>query len=421
MASPTRIKLGLLVLGVLVLAVAAGVLTTGQATPAPTSQRSTYNPGPAGLKALYKVLQSIEMGSPERLKSIRGLSARRGVLVVAGPLNRELTETQADLIWSWVRRGNGLLYMVGLEASERAPSALDQRAFAGKIPEALPAGYPRFTRKALSSAIVPAFQPAPMILTTLPLRPTSPYPLAGTQIYGSAYGPTVTWLPVGEGNVIICAKSTPAQNRYIDRIYNLDFMLCALEFLRPSDGEILFDELHHGFPEKPRVLGLITVRGILAAAFEVLACGLLYVMVQGRRQGPPVGPEPEPRRGTAEYLDAAGALYRRTCDPGEIVASYASAVAHQASQQRGLGRPIEPAHLAPLLAKWSALSSEEIQNLLQRARNAPETGVSREEATEMIRHLSELVKTVRPSGEARLREKMHAQEFPITEEETSHG
>lgn len=409
-ARSTTIKLAVLGMGILLLAVAAGILTAGQAAPAATSQRSTYNPGPAGIRAFYETLRRTEPQSPLRLKSISGISMHRGVLVIVGPLERELTEDQADLVWSWVRRGNGLLYVVGLEASSRVPSALDRRAIKGEVPEPLPSGYPRFTRKALSTAIVPAFQPAPMILTTMPLRSSLQTPLAGSHLYASAYGPTVTWMPVGEGNVIICAKSTPMQNRYIEEIYNLDFLLCALDFLRPEGGRILFDELHHGLAEKPQVLGLLTLKGILAAALEILACGLLYVLVQGRRQGPPAEPEPEPRRGTREYLNAAGALYRRNCEPGQIVAAYADSVAHEASRRRGLPRPLEPGRLAPLLARWSSLGSEEVQNLLQRARKAPETGISVEEATDLIRRLSELVKTIRPAGEARLREKMEAQD-----------
>jgi hypothetical protein len=409
-ARSTTIKLAVLGMGVLVLAVAAGILTAGQAAPAATSQRSTYNPGPAGIRAFYETLRDTESAPPQRLESIGSLSMHGGVLVIVGPLEQELTEDQAELIWSWVRRGNGLLYVMGLEASSRAPSALDRRAIKGDLPDPLPSGYPRFTRKALSTAIVPAFQPAPMILTTMPLQSSLQTPLAGSHLYASAYGPTVTWMPVGEGNVIICAKSTPIQNRYIEEIYNLDFLLCALRFLRPEGGRILFDELHHGQPEKPQVLELLTLKGILAAAVEILACGLLYVLVQGRRQGPPAQPEPAPRRGTREYLDAAGALYRRNCDPGQIVAAYADSVAHETSRRRGLPRPLEPRRLAPLLARWSSLGSEEVQNLLQRARSAPQRGISVEEATNLIRRLNELVQTVRPAGEARLRETMETQE-----------
>lgn len=394
-----KLKLVVLGAGLLLLAVLAGALTAEQTAGPATSTTSSRNSGPRGLRAFHEVLSKTRDETPVRLDSLGKLGVSRGVLVIAGPLERPLTEDEARYIWSWVRNGNGLLYIAGTEKPDRATSALDERVILGGVGRAQPAASPRFTRKALSTAIVPAFQPAPMILQTMPLRQMPQPPLAGIKLYTTSYGSAVSWIPLGEGNVLVVAKSTPAQNRYIDRLYNLDFLLCAVNFLRPDGGSVFFDEYHHRPPGKPELIGLLTIKGVFAAMVEIAFCALLYFWLQGRRMGPPAEPEGPSRRGMGDYLRAAGSLYHRECSPGEILAAYVESVSREVARRRGVTGQPDLDRLASVLAQGSQSPDAEVRSLLERARTAEERDVDMDEATELIRRLSRIVHTVRSTHE----------------------
>jgi len=211
--------------------------------------------------------------------------------------------------------------------------------------------------------------------------------------------------------VISCLSSTPIQNRGIGEGHNLDFLLCAIKVLRPAGGRIVFDEFHHGYVRPKSLLSLLSLEGTLIAALQLGLCGLLYVVLQGRRMGPPVEPRAAQQATAHRYLEAAGQLYRQHCTPAEVVTAYGTFVA------RALRRPgkTRPAAVAPEARTAASLrdDADEVAALLEAVARRGGSRVGPAEATALVSKLGELARNVRPeraSGTVRpfTQERFHA-------------
>jgi len=198
--------------------------------------------------------------------------------------------------------------------------------------------------------------------------------LRGTGLYVTDRPPAtvVSWMPQGWGNIVVCVSSAPVQNQYVGEAGNLEFLLCALRVLRPAGGRVIFDELHHGHVGGRGLLGLVSAEGVLAAVLQLAACGAVYVLVQGRRMGPPVRLPGAPAVSAAEHVRAAARLYREHCSPGEVAAAYAAFACRALARAREGGG-------------WSA--SGDVRALLRRAREGAGSGMHAGEAAELVREL----------------------------------
>lgn len=204
-------------------------------------------------------------------------------------------------------------------------------------------------------------------------------------------------MPLGRGNVIVCASSIPIQNRHIARDCNLEFLLCAVNLLRPAGGQVIFDEAHHGFTGRAELAGLLGLKGVFAAALEVLACGLIYVWLQGRRMGPPAELPSQARRPGATYLEAAGALYRSHCTPGEIAVAYGEHVAQELARAAALPAGAAPERIGAAYGNGSHEREREISSLLNGAAGAAQASVSPAEAADLVQQLDRLTRNLRAS------------------------
>ena len=400
------LKLALLAGGIVALAAVAGILTAQQGGGAVSASRSSYNTGPAGVQGFYELVSRTEQAPPLRLRSLSDLPTLRGVLIVAGPLERPLTQEEAGRVLTWVHGGNGLLYFVGRENLSRAPCALED-LLAGPQEASRAAGSPvglENVEPAALSGSFPAFRVAATIFVDVPPREGWPKHLKGTALYRGPAGTDVAWTARGWGQIITCSTSTPIQNRHVASGHNLDFLLCALNVLRPAGGRIIFDELHHGHARPTSLLSLLSLEGVLVAMLQLGTCGLLYLLLQGRRMGPPVEERPTRQATVERYLEAAGQLYRRHCAPGEVVASYGAFV------ERELGRS---SGARPPLAGWGSVEQDRVASLLRAAALAADSDMSPAQAAALIGKLDELTRSIRPeraSGTVRpfLRERFHA-------------
>jgi len=129
--------------------------------------------------------------------------------------------------------------------------------------------------------------------------------------------PIVAMKREGRGAVYVVASLFPFLGDGLGLTDNGRFALgLAVDAL--SDGrEVAFDEYHHGFHPTTDVLVLLqrTWPG-RALAFAVFAA-FLYLVLSGRRLGPPVPLEPRPARSSLEYIRGFAGLVRRS-GRGEI-------------------------------------------------------------------------------------------------------
>jgi len=362
--------------GILALALVVSALTAGREAGPGATAVSTYNAAMPGARAFYELLCRTEPAAPVRLTSLDRLGELRGVLVIAEPLERPLGERDARRILAWVHAGNGLLYFLDPGATGRSRSALVERLAAlpgGARARLAPGRFLRLQVAALRGEF-PAFEPAPRILVVAPAEPSGGVRLRGTGLYVTDRPPAtvVSWMPQGWGNIVVCVSSAPVQNQYVGEAGNLEFLLCALRVLRPAGGRVIFDELHHGHVGGRGLLALVSAEGVLAAVLQLAACGAVYVLVQGRRMGPPVRLPEAPAVSAAEHLRAAARLYREHCSPGEVAAAYAAFACRALARAREGGG-------------WSA--SGDVRALLRRAREGAGSGMHAGEAAELVREL----------------------------------
>jgi hypothetical protein len=82
-------------------------------------------------------------------------------------------------------------------------------------------------------------------------------------------------------------------------------------------GTVAFDEYHHGFHPSADVLVLMQSTWPGRALVFAVAAGFLYLVLSGRRLGPPVPLDPRPARSSLEYIRGFAGLVRRS-GRGEI-------------------------------------------------------------------------------------------------------
>jgi hypothetical protein len=221
-----------------------------------------------------------------------------------------------------------------------------------------------------------------------------PLDLDGVPLYYGPSGTVAAWSMWGKGHVIVCSTGGPIQNRLVESANNVVFLLCALRVLRPQGGVVIFDEVHQGFGGRMGLGSLFSVPGVLAASVQLAICGVLYVLVQGRRMGPPVELPAGPRRTAGHYLDAAGLLYRERCAPGEVAAAYGAFVSRTLARRLGLESGAGAGELAPLLAARCSMSPAEIEGTLSAAARAQVDGLSAAQAAALVRKLDKLMRSV---------------------------
>ena len=383
-----RLKLLLLAAGVVVLAILVGALAGRGGRGYSSPLRSTYNTDASGCKAFYELLSSTDEIPPVRLRRLDALADMRGVLIIVGPLAKELGAADARLIEKWVRSGNGLLYFAGIEQADRAPSRLERRFTSRPLPPRSALG--TYQEMSVLRGGWRAFAPAQRVYYQAPSGRESAPALAGVELYVSRRGPTAVWHPMGGGQVIVCATSGPIQNGFISSSQNLEFLLCALNVLRPGGGRIIFDEYHQGF-DRPVGLGeLLSAKGLWASVCELAVCGLLYVWLQGRRMSPPRRLEARRRRSAQDYLDAAGSLYRQCCAPGEVADAYRGFAQRALSRRLGLAG----GGAGPLISRIAQRSDWRPGRIESVIGGAGGSRLDAREATALVGELDELMNSV---------------------------
>jgi hypothetical protein len=391
-----RLKLFLLSLGVLLLAIVAAALSAHRSTGAVSPLTSSYSTDARGCRAVFEMLERTEAIKPVRLENMYDLQDMRGMLVVAGPLKEPLTEEEAALILQWVRAGNGLLYFVGAEQPHRTYCALERTFCSPGEPEPSPVASYMTYYTAVLRCVMPVFLPARMVIYKGPMERLVPLSLKGIPILHGPTGDLAAWHPWGQGNVIVCATAGPIQNHLVRHADNVEFLLCCIKALRPPGGAVIFDEFHQGFQREVHVSGLLSASGVLVASAQLALCGLIYIVAQGRRMGPPLplpAPGP-PRRNTRHYLDAAGMLYMQHCRPGEVAAAYGEFVMRTLARRLGHEGKLDPSALAPLLARRLSADTAEIEALLADAARASQSEMSARQAAALVRKLDRLMQNV---------------------------
>jgi len=298
--NPLYVLAGLLAIATIVFAFAT--------TSAPTASGRTgsvYDDGPGGAAALRRYLEAMG-ASTTTVQGDRfapGASAA-SVLFILGA-TEAVTPTDADNVKKFVTAGGTAIVATDAGIFERP--LLD--AFDIRINGlAIPGGH------ALANAVFadpPAARIAVDRVGSLALGPRA--------IALANDGRTTIAAAVreGRGMFVVVASLGPFVAAGLGQADNARVVLALVHDAVASGGTIAFDEFHHGSHPSADVLVLLQNTWPGRALIFATLAGFLYLVLSGRRLGPPVPLDPRPARSSLEYIRGFAGLVRRS-GRGEI-------------------------------------------------------------------------------------------------------
>jgi hypothetical protein len=121
----------------------------------------------------------------------------------------------------------------------------------------------------------------------------------------------------GRGTFYIVASLGPFLASGLGQADNARVALAFAHDAVAQGGTVAFDEYHHGFHPSADVLVLMQTTWPGRALVFAVVAGFLYLVLSGRRLGPPIPLDPRPARSSLEYIRGFAGLVRRS-GRGEI-------------------------------------------------------------------------------------------------------
>jgi hypothetical protein len=302
--------------------------------------RSTYNSGQTGTRAIYQLLE--ESGTPvarwRKHYSSLEAEAEDSILVIIGPFQsgQKISEEEAFALQVWISTGGRALII------SRSPfDQFGDPAIRAKAPEKLPVHYEtpeQFIDRESDELIA---QPTELtrgirglalsdFATRMIFHPQDRAKAARTGVVETApspeeYSAPALYAPVihlgdkdgaaladftyGEGRVIFLSDPFVVANNGIARGGNLTLAMNMLRSMGSPDRRIFFDEFHHGYYEGGNPL-VNYFRGTPAPwlVLQGLGLSLLIVYTYSRRFARPLPLPQVPRHSPLEFVGSMANL-----------------------------------------------------------------------------------------------------------------
>lgn len=264
---------------------------------------TTYNPGAAGLKGAYVLLQRLGYNvsrSAAPASMLDQVDAVHTTYVLAAP-NAPAEDVQKrdyDSVERFLRRG-GRVIATGSSGALFLPGGRTTKPtqFVGSLCNALPEGNGELAQAGSFSL----YDAAPW---------NALEPLVRVDARCGADAVLVHRDYPHSGAMIYLASSEPFSNRGLKQDQSLHLLLLALG-RESGEGRraIVFDEFYHGEQASPSdYLHGLPLRSLIVQASLVL---LLLMFTYTRRSGPIREPLVAPRTSPLEFVESMGALYER--------------------------------------------------------------------------------------------------------------
>jgi hypothetical protein len=288
---------------------------------------STYSAGPWGCKALFQVLEELQLPVTRFRQSFRRLQSHKGVLVITGPLRAPIAQREKAAIRKWIEAGNQLVVcdgpLTGPFAKVKGTGDTPKRGALPLPGMSSPSGFLNLRLKESADSTrktfvvpLPDLDAAARISVAGGGRWRDPPKEWSTLIKDEA-GPVLIARERGKGRVFALSDATLASNKHVGEEQNLRLIL-ALILARSKPQEILFDEFHQGHAAE-QTLWSFFGSSILAWVFLQGALVLVLFFFSSRAQyagryrslASPTG------RSSLEYVDSMAGVYE-SCKAGSV-------------------------------------------------------------------------------------------------------
>lgn len=405
--------------------------------------RSTYNAGATGTRALfdllsesgYKVVRWRE--APERLLGLGGQKVKTFVVIGHTPVF--IDEKQAKSLLLWVERGGRLvlidrrpsehllarsgdwsittefLNFPGLDGDSNKPEQITQGL---KLRPILPT---RFTRDV--QAIMPSrfFSQIKFFVNDKPAKKSTvehsaesddardAEPAASetesnaTSSGGSAgaaspapvvhlttsKGPILIDYPHGQGNIVLLSDPFIVANNGLALEDNLQL---ALNLLSNSDGQIAFDEFHQGHgTTRNAFASYFAGTPILAICGQIALLILLVLWTRGRRFGRPLPLPYVDRRSSLEFVASMAELQQRAHAFDLAIENIYSRTRRVLARYAGLDYNSPRSEIAARVAARSTIDAHGLETLMRQSEEAINGGgITERQSIVLVKRLREV-------------------------------
>ncbi|GIV98490.1 MAG: hypothetical protein KatS3mg057_3147 [Herpetosiphonaceae bacterium] len=317
---------------------------------------STHTTGSDGAAALERWLQELGYTTLRMEYRELELSAADDALFIITP-QQEFSQAEVDEILRWVREDGGTLIIID-EDEHRLLDALDIEI--DQTTELI----------GVAEVVQPLAHPP-----VEEIQLTYGFPLVTTRQDGAvlmrATGyPVLMAFAEGRGLIYVCACPNLPTNRGLRDEHNATLTLNLLNRV-PQGGQIVFDEIHHGFrlanrprPADPSPLtGAPLWRGLLYAALVAA----LFIVLTGRRFGKPVPLRAEvARRSSAEYVQSMAGLLERGRKTGYVLRHYKEQLKRRLAKPYGFNPRVSDDEFVRELARLQPIDTGRLADLLRR-------------------------------------------------------
>ena len=321
---------------------------------------STYSPAPDGCKALYLLMEELNLPAQRLRKPFTRLFSHKGVLVAVNPRRVPYSKRELRKLRYWIKNGNRVVIFAGLpmrlfREDNRITDEEDTKKIKGKnkkktnpflISSSDIADYFGLTltgegieRSRSAKVNLPELQRNVEVNISTDSRWKKP----GKQwkiIGEDSYGPVVLVRKLGKGSIAAISDCTLPTNRNIDLKDNLKLVM-ALILGKKEPKEILFDEYHHGHILVDKLSGYVASTVFAWILFQGLVGLVLYCYSRRARQSGRYLPTSKPiGRSSLEHVDSIAHIFEsRKAGSAALEAIYKRFVAQTA--RRTGARPID--------------------------------------------------------------------------------
>jgi Holliday junction resolvase len=406
--------------------------------------RSSYNAGATGTRALfdllnetgYKVIRWRE--APDKLLGINGQKVQTFVIVGRTPVF--IDEDEAKSLLAWVERG-GRLVIIDRRPAEHLLPRSGEWAFTTELlaypgfgvdpdkPEQLTAGVKpvkpaqptRLTRDVETVmpsryfAVIKFFiankaatknsgehslpsdedgaEPTPTTDaepndgdTATPVQPGSPAPVVHLT---TSNGALLVDYPHGKGNIAVLSDPFMVANEGIALADNLQL---ALNLLSNSDGQIAFDEFHHGHGVTGNAFAsYFAGTPILALGGQIALLIILMLWTRGRRFARPLPLPRVDRRSSLEFVASMAELQQRAHAFDLAIENIYSRTRRVLARYAGVDYNSSRSEIASRVAARSTLDAHALETLMRQSEEAINGAtISERQSIHLVKRLREV-------------------------------
>jgi len=245
-----------LLLAIAAVTVASALIHQSDAGKDRTETSSTYSTHPKGCKALYLLLENLQLPVDRFRQPFRGLGNAEGALIVIDPHTVPFEREDVAKLEEWVKKGNRLVVFQGSPRGSREKTGKDKahdevsgsgsrtdgsslaRRFGLRVRDTKADG------RSACAVSTPQLEQVQVLDVSDATRWEKP-PEGWDILVADAAGPLVVAKRLARGEILAIADPTIVQNRFLGEAQNARLVI-ALVGRDRERRTIFFDEYHHG-------------------------------------------------------------------------------------------------------------------------------------------------------------------------------